>query len=73
MKKNTDANNSHFGEPMETVARELRIGNVLGLHGRASARLVETASRFAADVRLVKEGEVVDAKSILDVMSVACV
>ncbi len=58
---------------MATIEKELRITNVLGLHGRASARLAETACRFAAEVRLLRDGEEVDAKSILDVMSVACV
>jgi len=58
---------------MEILEKKLRISNVLGLHGRASASLVETASRFAADIRLVRDGEEVDAKSILDVMSIACV
>lgn len=57
---------------MAVIEKELRISNALGLHGRASAKLAETASRFASDIRLLGEAGEVDAKSILDVMSVAC-
>jgi phosphocarrier protein len=56
----------------EVVEREFRIGNRYGLHGRTSARLVETARRFEADVRLIRNGEAVDCKSILDVLTLAC-
>jgi phosphocarrier protein len=57
----------------EVMEKEFRIGNRYGLHGRTSARLVETARRFEADVRLIREGEAVDCKSILDVLTLACV
>lgn len=56
----------------EVVEKEFRIGNCYGLHGRTSARLVETARRFAADVWLIRDGEAVDCKSILDVLTLAC-
>ena len=49
--------------------RDLEIINRLGLHARAAAKLVHTAGRFACDVRLIKEGEEVDAKSILGLMA----
>ena len=54
------------------VERELRITNKFGLHGRASARLVETARQYKADIWLVRDGTAVDCKSILDVMTMAC-
>ncbi|HSR35960.1 MAG TPA: HPr family phosphocarrier protein [Desulfurivibrionaceae bacterium] len=56
----------------EVMEKEFRIGNRYGLHGRTSARLVETARRFEADVRLIRDGEAVDCKSILDVLTLAC-
>ena len=56
----------------ETIERELRITNKFGLHGRASAKLVETARKFQADIWLVRDGNAVDCKSILDVMTMAC-
>ena len=49
--------------------RDVEIVNPLGLHARAAAKLVHTAGRFGCDVRLVKDGEVVDAKSILGLMA----
>lgn len=49
--------------------RDLEIVNRLGLHARAAAKLVHTAGRFGCDVRLVKDGETVDAKSILGLMA----
>ena len=49
--------------------RELEIINRLGLHARAAAKLVHTAGRYGCDVLLVKDGEEVDAKSILGLMA----
>ncbi len=50
--------------------RDLEICNRLGLHARAAAKLVHTAGRFGCEVTLVKEGETVDAKSILGLMAI---
>jgi phosphocarrier protein len=50
---------------------EVTIINRLGLHARAAARLVATASRFASNVRLEREGRAADAKSIMAVMMLA--
>jgi phosphocarrier protein HPr len=47
------------------------IQNELGLHARAAARMVQVARNFAAEVRLIKDNAQVDAKSILDVLSLA--
>lgn len=54
------------------MEKEVFIKNRFGLHGRPSALLVETARQFRADIRLVRGDMSVDAKSILDVMSMAC-
>ncbi|WP_028468551.1 HPr family phosphocarrier protein [Neptunomonas japonica] len=50
---------------------KITIINKLGLHARAAAKLINTTSRFASDVRLVKEGREVDGKSIMSVMMLA--
>jgi phosphocarrier protein HPr len=50
---------------------ELEIVNKLGLHARASAKLTQMASRFAADVWLSRNGRRVNAKSIMGVMMLA--
>ena len=47
------------------------IVNRLGLHARAAAKLVHTASVFESDVHLISGGEEVDAKSILGVLLLA--
>jgi phosphocarrier protein HPr len=51
--------------------KEFTIVNKLGLHARASALFVKTASRFVADIRLEKEGVEVNGKSIMGIMMLA--
>lgn len=51
--------------------RELEIVNRLGLHARAAAKLVHLTARFESEVWLAKDGEEVDAKSILGVLLLA--
>ncbi|HUP98734.1 MAG TPA: HPr family phosphocarrier protein [Usitatibacter sp.] len=49
----------------------VKIVNKLGLHARASAKLTQTASRFAASVWISRNGRRVNAKSIMGVMMLA--
>lgn len=51
--------------------KEIEIINKLGLHARAAAKLVQLASRFAADVTLKHNGREVSGKSIMGVMMLA--
>ena len=44
------------------------IVNKLGLHARAATKLVQTASRFNADVELQKDGHVANGKSVMGVL-----
>jgi len=53
------------------LKQEVEIINKLGLHARASAKLTQTAGRFAADVFISKAGRRVNAKSIMGVMMLA--
>jgi phosphocarrier protein len=53
------------------IERETEIVNRLGLHARAAAKLVHTAGAFQSRVTVEKEGEEVDAKSILGVLLLA--
>jgi phosphocarrier protein len=48
-----------------------RIVNKRGLHARASAKLVEAASRFKAHITVSKDGQCVDARSIMGLMLLA--
>lgn len=50
---------------------EVVIKNKLGLHARAAAILVESISRYSAEVTIVKDGQEVDGKSIMGVMTLA--
>lgn len=53
------------------IERELEIKNRLGLHARAAAKLVHVTGRYSSQVKLQKDGEEVDAKSILGVLLLA--
>ena len=53
------------------VEREIEIINRLGLHARAAAKLVHAAGAFRSRVSLIKDGEVVDGKSILGILLMA--
>ena len=53
------------------IEQETEIVNRLGLHARAAAKLVHTAGGFQSKVTVEKDGEEVDAKSILGVLLLA--
>lgn len=53
------------------LEHELIIPNKLGLHARAAAKLVQTASRFQSKTEVICKGREVNAKSILGVMMLA--
>jgi len=51
--------------------KELLIENKLGLHARAAAQIVKSASAFSARITLSKDGLDVDGKSIMGIMMLA--
>ena len=53
------------------IQRQVEITNKLGLHARAASRLVNCASGFASDIRLVKGARSVNGKSIMGVLTLA--
>ena len=53
------------------IRRELTIRNRLGLHARAAARFVHTASGYRSRVTAGREGRVMDGKSILGILLLA--
>ena len=55
----------------EAAARTVEIVNKRGLHARASAKFVKLASGFDAEVRVSKDGQTVDARSIMGLMMLA--
>jgi phosphocarrier protein len=52
-------------------ARDLRIANKKGLHARASARFVQCAERYDAEVTVSKDATVVGGTSIMGLMMLA--
>jgi phosphocarrier protein len=53
------------------LQQDVEITNKLGLHARASAKLSQLAGRFQSDVFLERNGNRVNAKSIMGVMMLA--
>jgi len=53
------------------IRRQLRIRNRLGLHARAAARFVHTASGFRSRVTAGRDGRAMDGKSILGILLLA--
>ncbi len=53
------------------ISTEVEIINKLGLHARASTKLTQTASKFASEIWITRNGRRVNAKSIMGVMMLA--
>ena len=56
---------------MSEASRTVEIVNRKGLHARASAKFVKLAATFQAEVRVTKDGQSVDARSIMGLMMLA--
>ena len=50
------------------TTRECVIRNRLGLHARAAAKFVHTATRFTAQIRVSRDGKTMDGKSIMGIL-----
>ncbi|HIN19162.1 MAG TPA: HPr family phosphocarrier protein [Gammaproteobacteria bacterium] len=53
------------------LERQTEVINRLGLHARASAKLVKSAGRYASSIRVGTDSETVDGKSIMGLMMLA--
>lgn len=47
------------------------IRNRLGLHARAAVKFVNLSNRFSSSVRIAKDGQEIDGKSILGILTLA--
>ena len=54
---------------MMAIQKQFELRNKEGLHARPAMKLVETASRFEADISIRFEGREVNAKSIMSVLT----
>lgn len=52
-------------------SKTVTIVNKLGLHARAAARLVQTASMFNSEINIAHNGRKVSGKSIMGIMMLA--
>ncbi len=55
----------------EQVSCEVIINNEMGLHARPAAILAKEASKYKSNIKLVMDDTEVDAKSILDILTLA--
>jgi len=53
------------------TSRTVTVVNVLGMHARAAARFVRLASSFISQVRVNRDGRVIDGKSIMGLLLLA--
>ena len=53
------------------IKKVLKIIIELGIHARPAGMLANTAARFACDIKLLKDGMEVNAKSIMGIMTLA--
>jgi len=53
------------------IKQQLTVIHRLGLHARAAAKLVSTASGFSSNISIAANGHNVDAKSIMGIMMLA--
>ena len=54
---------------MHRVRKKFEIKNRLGMHARASALLVQTVHQFSSEVKISKDDNVVNARSIIGVLT----
>ena len=60
-----------MSETETTVEKEVRVVNRKGLHARASAKLARLAASLPAQVFLIRNDEVANAHSIMDLLMLA--
>jgi phosphocarrier protein len=54
------------------LSRDVIINNELGLHARSAAKIAKIAQNATANVWVIRDNEKVDAKSIIDLLTLAC-
>jgi len=53
------------------IEKQLIIKNKFGLHARPAAVLVQAAARFKSKIKIIKDSQEVDGKSIMGLMTLA--
>ncbi|GAG09682.1 unnamed protein product [marine sediment metagenome] len=55
------------------IEKKIIIKNKLGLHARAAVKFVNLANRFRSSVKIEKDGNEIDGKSILGILTLVAV
>ena len=55
------------------LEKKIVIKNKLGLHARAAAKFVHLANRFSSSVKIIKDSNEIDGKSILGILTLAAI
>jgi phosphocarrier protein HPr len=63
---------TEMGRHTQVVQRSFTINNKLGLHARAAAKIVQITNQYQSRIRLLKNGQEADAKSILGILTLSC-
>jgi phosphocarrier protein HPr len=53
------------------TSQQVVIKNRLGLHARAAAKFVHTATKFDSQIRIARDGKTMDGKSIMGILLLA--
>ena len=61
-----------MGKTVWAMSRQVEIVNELGLHARSAAGIAKLAEAAQKGVWIVRKEEIADARSILDILSLAC-
>jgi len=56
---------------LDSASNQVTIGNKLGMHARPAMSFVDTANTFKSDIQVKKDSQVVDGKSIMQLMMLA--
>jgi phosphocarrier protein len=54
---------------MEKIEQEIEVRNPNGLHARPAALFIQIANKYDSSVKLEKDGEAIDGKSIIGILS----
>jgi phosphocarrier protein len=54
---------------MAKATRDVQVRNRLGMHARAAVRFVQSANTFKSEVKVVKDGQEANGKSIMGLLT----
>ena len=57
---------------LNELSRDVIVVNELGLHARSAAKIAEIARKANYNVWIIKDNTIVDASSILDILTLEC-